>query len=180
MPVPQEIKGGQPKGQARLERGPRSLRPLLDMTDAGQLRQHPLYPPPGMPAAAGPEFEMRGIPGRGREAGSAQDEPLCLTSFPPGREGSLRRGGPGALPGDDPAQGSEPQAEVAADKPARRGVPLAPNLRGTAPCAQGRAPCAPLAVYPPHDRGGGPEGLGPRARKGQEPPEPGPRGPRGK
>jgi len=58
MPLHEEIKSRQGKSEACLERGPRPMQDLLEMTDPGQHRQYCLDQHPSIPGPPVTELEI--------------------------------------------------------------------------------------------------------------------------
>src|SRR4029434_446114 len=79
MPLDEDIEGRHGEGQARLKIGPAPMHDLFEMADERQHREHRLHQHTVFPRAALTQFEIRGIPLRGMEAGITQDNHLLLT-----------------------------------------------------------------------------------------------------
>lgn len=58
MPQDQEIERSQCKSKPGLEGDPRAVHDLLEMTDAGQHREHGLDQHPGIPGAPSAQLEI--------------------------------------------------------------------------------------------------------------------------
>jgi hypothetical protein len=128
MPLNQHVEGGHSKREARLKIRPAPMHDLFEMADERQHREHCLDEHPVLPLPALTQFEIRGIPLRGMEAGVAQDDhpPIDLLNQP--LKGVIRDIGRGTRPPHDQPPLIEQQTEFAPDNPAVIGEAFTPDL----------------------------------------------------
>ena len=96
MPLDEEIKGGQRKGQSCLECRPGAMRDFLEMTDAVNHREHGFHQHAGIPEASITQFEINRVTLFGMEGSITQDDHLIFKGRDQRMKGSIRRIGPGA------------------------------------------------------------------------------------
>ena len=100
MPLHEEIKSSQGKGQPHLERGPGPMRHSLQMTDVTQHREYGLDQHPRIPQAPIPQFELPWISLFGMESGITQDDHFLFKSLNQRVKGAIRRIRSGTIPAD--------------------------------------------------------------------------------
>src|SRR2546427_2531739 len=115
MPLDEDIEGRHGEGQARLKIGPAPMHGLFEMADERQHREHRLDEHTVLPLPALTQFEIRGIPLRGMEAGVAQDDhpPINLLNQP--LKGVVRNIGSGTRPPHDQPPLVEQQTQFPAN-----------------------------------------------------------------
>src|SRR3989441_13135510 len=131
MPLNQHVEGGHSKREARLKIRPAPMHDLFEMADERQTLEHCLDEHPVLPLTTLTQFEIRGIPLRGMEAGVAQDDhpPIDLLNQP--LKGVIRDIGRGTRPPHDQPPLIEQQTEFAPDNPAVIREAFTPDLLGT-------------------------------------------------
>src|SRR6266487_5176222 len=132
MPLNQHVEGGHSKREARLKIRPAPMHDLFEMADERQHREHCLDEHTVLPLPALTQFEIRGIPLRGMEAGVAQDDhpPLNLLNQP--LKGVVRNIGGGTRPPHDQPPLVEQQTKFPANNPAVIGEAFPTDLLGAA------------------------------------------------
>src|SRR5437773_1182480 len=137
MPLDQHIKYCHGERQARLKIGPAPMHDLFEMADERQHREHRLDEHTVLPLPALTQFEIRGIPLRGMEAGVAQDDhpPINLLNEP--LKGVVRNIGGGTRPPHDQPPLIEQQTKFAPHNPAVIEEAFAADLLRAAALAHG-------------------------------------------
>jgi hypothetical protein len=100
MPLHEEIKSSQGKGQPHLERGPGPRRNFLQRADATQQREYGLDQHPRILQAPITQFELHWISLFGMESGIPQDAHFLFESLNQRVKGTLRRIRSGTIPAD--------------------------------------------------------------------------------
>src|SRR2546426_1406947 len=161
MPLNQHVEGGHSKREARLKIRPAPMHDLFEMADERQHREHCLDEHPVLPLPALTQFEIRGIPLRGMEAGVAQDDhpPIDLLNQP--LKGVIRDMGRGTRPPHDQPPLIEQETEFAADNPAMIGEAFPADLLRVPAFTDRMDQLDPIRVDDPKYGRGGQEGPRP-------------------
>jgi hypothetical protein len=167
MPLDEDIEGRHGERQTRLNIRPAPMHDLFEMADERQHREHRLDEHPVLPLPALTQFEIRGIPLRGMEAGVAQDDhpPINLLHQP--LKGVVRNIGGGTRPPHDQPPLGEQQTQFPANNPAVIGEAFTTDLLGAAACTHRMDQLAAGGIDDAEDRRGGQESPCP-IRMGRE------------
>src|SRR5262245_20302628 len=91
MPLDEEIKGNQRKGEPHLKSDPRPISDFFQMTDTMQHREYDLDQHPGIPQTTLTQFEIDGIAFFGMERNITQDDHLLFKGLDQRIESSIKR-----------------------------------------------------------------------------------------
>jgi len=149
---------------------------LLEMADERQHREPGLPQHTVLPRTAQTQGKVGWIALRGMEAGIPQDHHALLKLPNEPLQGVSRTMGSGTRPRDHQAVLVQQQTEVAADKPAMIGEPLAAALLGAAAFARGVHPRAAIRINDAEHRWGSHADAWPVLVGPAEAQEPGPLG----
>src|SRR5262249_23644499 len=174
MPLDEDIKSGQGKGQPRLERRPGPMRDLLQMTDAMNHREYSLDQHSGIPQAPLTQFEIGRVTLSRVECRITQDDHLLFIRRNQGMKSGIGSIGASTIPADHQPQLIEQQTEFAADNPAMVRFPFAPDLPPTPAFAQGMQQFNAVAIDHAQERRGSQELVRPVPVAGQQAKQPRP------
>src|SRR5215813_8306246 len=180
MPLDEEIKSRQGKGQPHLERRPSAMGHFLKMTDAMNHREDGLDQHARIPQAPITQFEIHRISLFGMERRVTEDDHYLFIDGNQRMESGIGRIGAGTIPADDQAPLIEQQTEFAPDNPAMIRFPFAPDLLLTASFAHRMEQLYAVAIDNPQERRSSQELICPGAVGGQQAKQSGPLGQGGK
>ena len=174
VPLDEEIKRSQGKGEPGLERSPGPMSDFFQMTDPTQHRQHGFDQHPGIPEATITQFEISRIAFFGMKGRITQHDHLFFKEFDHRMEGGIGGIGTSTVPGHDQAEMIEQHAKFAPDNPAMIRFSFAPNLPTAAPFAHGMQQFNAIAIDYAQDRRRHQELIGPAPVYSQQAKQPRP------